>query len=220
MLRVPTPFRPALSHLARIPEADYSALSSALSAEPVDRSHDGLLRAIQARLRGDSPADALQLLEALTAYSNVRAFNEMTVDTVADAVAWSDDLELSEGERKELRSRLLALLNSPTLQTIGKASDLEDQFPYRFRRARIFTDMRPIFADNPEGGPLGTVVMHNLKLEFLNDREGYDSLFVALTDAELESLSGVLQRARQKGNTLHDFLRRVGLERIVPRGIE
>jgi hypothetical protein len=139
----------------------------------------------------------------------------MTVAELAQDVSASGDVEISDELRPELRSRLEALLELPSVQQLAKAADLLLQSERVFHDARVVTDVRPIFADDASDGPLGAMIMHNLAISFHGGRE-LESWYVTLDERDLIKFRQVIDRAVEKGASLHRFMGTAHLSSFEP----
>lgn len=131
---------------------------------------------------------------------------------IDDHESFQDELEPDELET--LKSRLASLLEiGGSLNFISKAADVTNDHDKSFSDVRILTDLRPLFEDSLETGPVGFSLMHTLKLVFQEDFETKE-FFVVLNPAELEALKKCVDRAQLKEKSLRDVLAKYELELI------
>ncbi len=98
---------------------------------------------------------------------------------------------------------MLALLGAEAFTLTAKAQDLQTDDERTFCRARILTDLRPVFGTNIEDGPKGMVIIHLLKLGFHQASERHhDEFYVALDADDLQTLKKVVERAQSKAKIL------------------
>ena len=73
-------------------------------------------------------------------------------------------LRLAQNDAPKLRSMIEKLLNIETLNTVSKASRLQRDGERLFCAAKVLSDIRPIFKNNPSLPPAGAVITHTLKI--------------------------------------------------------
>ena len=102
---------------------------------------------------------------------------------------------------EKLNGDIAAILSSGGLVLLAKSLDLMQGNARVFTKARILTDVRPVFGDDVTRPPLDGVVIHTLKLSFYsNDNE--EDFHMALDRGDLLKLREVIDRALAKETTL------------------
>jgi hypothetical protein len=110
-------------------------------------------------------------------------------------------------------SRVLAkLLAIEGIRASQTAASLLEDHERLFVDARVLTDIRPIFEPDAGVPPKSAVVIHNLKLAVYST--DHQEIYLALDNADLDSLIETLQRAKAKGEQLRVFLSKSGLQQI------
>ena len=112
------------------------------------------------------------------------------------------------GKKAEvLESRLKALLSCDnSLAVVVKALTVMREHQRVLCHARILTDIRPIFDDDPQQLS-ATMIVHNLQIGYKNSAgENHEEFYVAMDDDDLEMLGEYIERARQKSKTLKTAL--------------
>jgi AcrR family transcriptional regulator len=125
-------------------------------------------------------------------------------------VSESPDLDVPEENREDFARVVRALVELDSLRTMAQALDVMSQQEHVFQRARILTDVRPIFEEDASVGPSAAVVMHTLRLEHLTDGH-VESINVSLDEQDLSDLRAALDRAVDKADTLRDVVARAGI---------
>ncbi len=95
--------------------------------------------------------------------------------------------------------------NPETLGTISKGSDIVYQNERNYYRARILTDLRPVFGDSPDSPPKAFVAQHTLKIGY-SIRGEFRNFFIALDSSDLDRLKEVVDRAIRKDRSLREFI--------------
>lgn len=198
--------------LAGLDEKVERELIAALeSIEPAVFGND-LPKSVASRLDGIPSKTALALIDALLTLYIIKANNKKSASELAAEVAanLACDLESkSENEKNEsfdrLNARLLKLLSVPSLELCAKATGLQGEYDQIFVAARILTDIRPIFGNNIEEQPINALIVHNLKIEFL-DSGVLKEIFFALDGKDLIALTEETNRAKTKQETISKLL--------------
>ena len=125
-------------------------------------------------------------------------------EDVADAIKGPgpDDESISESQASVFCSRLEQLLSIDALDASSKATALQAEYQNLFDMARVLTDMRPVFPSDPGSPPVGAVIVHNLKIQFIASGERKE-MFFALDHTDIDKLIETLTRAKAKAQTLN-----------------
>lgn len=79
--------------------------------------------------------------------------------------------------------------------------------------AKIVSDIRPIFLSDPTQDPPSVLIVHSLRLQFLeNNRES--EIYMALDASDLKELKNVIDRAMAKEKTLTSLLAKASVARL------
>lgn len=148
------------------------------------------------------------VLSLLSLYAQLK-FHGWTSGDLASGVARSDDLPRSDNA-DQLAERLQTLLDLESIVTTGRALDLLTEHEHLFHSARILTDIRPVFGDDPKEPPTGALIVEALKVEYF-DEGTTRSLYLALSRAELRNLRDTVDRALEKSDTVHGLLEQIGM---------
>jgi hypothetical protein len=206
----------ALRVLASLDEVKFASMANSLEslavASPtVEDLSDRMLAAVPSF---DEPT-AAALAEAVISIIGGREVHHDPTAAFVDGVATSTDLALDEASQRVLSDRLMRLIGLAPVMIVGKAADVAADQERIFHSARVFTDLRPVFGDDPSAGPLGAVVLHTLKVDYL--RNGVvEDVYVVMDNEDLETLASVIDRARAKNTSIGRFLDETGFRRLVP----
>ncbi len=123
-----------------------------------------------------------------------------------------DEAALKEwAEREPLFRRILG---AEAVIGTAKAVDLSYDHAQLLRRARLLTDIRPIF--NREATSItGAVISHTLRLRY-DDLDGEHSMSLALDRSDVEHLLAECKRALLKCDVALQFVKKTGLPPLVP----
>jgi hypothetical protein len=205
-LRIPETARSPMVRLASVSRADFeSFIESLRSDEPLLARRDLAKHLLEHNTTNLDEDDVRDFLDMTLSLATLRLDQNATAEQVADDISASSDLPIQNDTRTELRKRLAVLLQVPSVQQLSKAADLLRREERVFHEARLTTDMRPIFEDDPSKIPAGAVIVHNLTIEF-HTAGGVGEWQVALDESDLAKLRGVVERAVHKGRSLHRFM--------------
>lgn len=208
-LRIPPAHRDAIAVLRSISDDQFEQLRANLADVPAFAGSSGLTA--QASHTEGQTADEAQaiVLALLSLYAQLK-FHGWTSEDLAVGVAHSSDLPESDDVPEKLAQRLQALLDLESVVTTGRALDLLTEHEHMFHSARILTDIRPVFSDDPKEPPSGALVIESLKVDYF-DEGTTRSMYLALSTTELRNLRDTVDRALQKSDTVHDLLEQMGL---------
>ena len=74
-----------------------------------------------------------------------------------------------------------------------------------YTRAKVVSDIRPIFLSDPERMPPTALIVHTLMLHYMENGEE-KTIFMALDSKDLDELERAVERARKKEETLRAYL--------------
>lgn len=106
---------------------------------------------------------------------------------------------------EQLATQIRTILSSEGLHLIAKSLELQRDNEKLFSKARILTDIRPVFGDDVRQAPRTGVVLHTLKLSYYVG-EGEADFYVVLDKVDLKLLREVIDRAIAKDATLTEMM--------------
>ncbi len=112
------------------------------------------------------------------------------------------DAEWDDDEIKEWRAVepfVEKLLSTKGVRVVGRALDLAYEYSNLFRRARILTDIRPLYNDDATTID-GAIVSFTLRLRF-DGSDGDHALSIAMDEVDVESMKAQCERALVKART-------------------
>jgi hypothetical protein len=165
------------------------------------------------------PQDLDMILETMLAIQLARSTYQRPMELFVDDIMKElespgpEQLNLPETERHKFVGRLRSLISLESLMVIAKARELQTEHGHVFLNGRIITDLRPVFRGSPDESPLGMVLLHILKLSYLDrESEGKRSaFFIALDESDIAALKRLLERAETKASTLRSKLEAAGI---------
>jgi len=209
-LRVPNAHRAALQDLARLSDSQVEALIEYFAS--ISPAQSKILEDIQSKC-GVSPDVARSLIAALGGLVDLKS-NSIWFDTIVEQVSLDSSLDLAEDERAQLRRHLANLMVSPAITRVAKAMVLQVEHANIFRDARMFSDFRPVLEETFTSDPHAVVLSHTLKIEYIDQNERINRLFVVLDNEDLHRLHEVVERELEKLESLDGFAERLNLSRF------
>jgi hypothetical protein len=202
---IPENFRPAITRIAAMSEAEAEELRLALSSATPTLNIRALIAHTQTALKKDIP-NLSDILRTLANMNNARVGSDVsTRDFAHDIAAQFTTLPSAE----TLEHKLELLLDVEPLTTSAKVFDVQHEYERLFMSARIVTDTRSVF--NSAGTEaLGTMIVHNLNLKYSENGQ-FKEIFIAMDDADITKLRRVLDRADIKTATLEKLIDKTGV---------
>ena len=218
---IPRDERPSLALLAGLRDEQASELSSALGTAPDELGGDELVQHVIEETPSVDADDVRRILTAARQVASAREVLGVPPDVFLNDIAEGmgkieeDELRLDETEQHRLRERLTALTESPAMEIHAKARSLQQDQENTYCRARIITDLRPIFGSDVRQSPKAVLVAHLLRITYHHGSQGtLRDLFLTLRTEDLDQLSELIERARSKADSLHAFTAAAGLREI------
>ncbi len=141
----------------------------------------------------------------ISLYSAKESFG-LDVDSFVDGII--DALENTDNEKlkptKNLRSQLIQILSKrDSFYFTFKANNLVAEREKLLLNTSILTDIRPVFSDEKDYKIKCSLIIHNLKIEFMVDDE-YKEIYFALENEDLKKLKDIIVRAEEKEKAIRE----------------
>ncbi len=104
----------------------------------------------------------------------------------------------------EVEQPFLNLLCLDAFRVVAKAIDLAYEYANLYRKARILTDIRPLFSEDAEAID-GAVVSYTFRIRY-DSVDGDHELSIAMDDADVRELRESCDRAIQKASTARSLM--------------
>jgi hypothetical protein len=208
---VPPRHGKALETIALAEDQHIADLVAALSEAAPSLVNSVLAERVNQAVPGLDDSDAANIIDAILSLMATERSQALARDAIAGAVAQSSSLAIPDDLRERFASRLTELLAVPTLRIALKAHDLGTEHAHVFAQARAFTDVRPVFDDDPSAPPKGAVIVDTLKIEYFDERLSRTAFFVALDHLDLTHLREVIDRALAKTASLRQHVGPTGM---------
>jgi len=210
VLQVPDRYVKALEKLRQLPDTSFDELLAGLSRVTLSSSRDQLTDEARNFTPSIKPKDLEDLLSLLVSLKGAQEQAEESTDFADDvlsAISRTDEpkLELAGQERDKFKKRLLTLLAVDRFSISAKAISLIGEYEHTFCRARILTDFRPIYGNDPGKKPVAGLITHTLRLSY-HEGTQLRHIYVLLDDSDLGEMKALFKRAEVKAESLRDQL--------------
>ncbi|MBI3896514.1 MAG: hypothetical protein HY313_11350 [Acidobacteria bacterium] len=123
-----------------------------------------------------------------------------------------------EAQWAKLRKFLIAALSlESTVGTAAKAGYVHTQHERIFVKARILTDLRPIFHQNVSEKPEAAVIVHMLRITQRDTLGNKTEKYFALDSNDIMAMRELIERALRKEETLKSLMKDAGVTILPPK---
>jgi hypothetical protein len=213
--KIPERYRRGLSKLRILSDQNIAELCSALGRSQATSKFSNFSATVAGEIKGIKKEDVDDILQSLYSLSVYRVDSEepiaKVVSDVAAGLRVTEKGEPGPSDQEELRfkERLSKILSIDSLSVAAKAAKLKIDYSRNFCDAKVFSDIRPVFAA-PDQKPIGTVVTHTLRVEYHENGE-HKEFYVALDGEELGKLRKAIERAELKAASLRSLIKEIGI---------
>jgi len=209
-LRIPPRFEKSLADLIAMPRDKRQRLRELIRTSPPVLDRDKLATDIASttELAKAKAATIVSMLMSLYRVIQDTPIDEF-VEELCDAARTSRKVEAKEVDWSSLKQDFTALLScDETFGLTAKAFDIRKQHPHVYCTARILTDIRPVFRQDPEAAPVAAFVTHALRISSHDegDFSGVKDFFVSLDADDLRELRKLIDRALMKEASLKSLI--------------
>ncbi len=208
-MRVPKQHVNGLLVVARFSDDDVSRTLSALD-DP--KLHDiEQTAAALVKQTAFSSEEISQAINTAMSLANARADSGSSLRDFADELIHSikedprKELHLEPHRETQLANNLSRLLADNGLVVASKSIYLRRDYEHTFCRARILTDIRPVFGEDPTPPPSAAIIIHALQLVY-HEGSSTKEIHIALDGGDLSSLKLQIERAQDKAKSLKTLL--------------
>ena len=216
-LRVPNRYRSGMAKLLSLDEESFKELVAGLKEVQPTINITELKSFVASKITTFEVSD--DILEAILSLYGARVGLDMPLDEFVDEIflAAEDIPDVAIDTRGKdvdiYKALLTTLLDIPSFTEFVKATDLLTEHQNIFLETRIISDIRPIFAADVTALPLGALIIHTLKICYSSFGQ-INEFFITMDEADIEKLIKVLERAKDKTETLRNTLDKGGIAYI------
>lgn len=212
-LTIPVRYRESVAKIGTLDEDAFLALLAALKTSAEATSAKALASRIRVSAKRVRLPNLETMVSALATMQGVRNRAHVSAEDFASDV-WNalveDSPNLIENvEEKRLRSRVASLIGETSIHlTSNKIRELKSEVEREFCGARILTDVRSDFPEDPNAASLAATVLHTLEIRYHDDLGRHREFYVVLDDNDLITLQDAVERAVRKKNVLTGLLKK------------
>ena len=210
-LKVPERHFEGIAKIFSLTEESFQELLGVLVKLPVKLYPKDLLTKAISGVRNLPPNHVQIITDALLSLCINRASSDKsTLDYVNEVTqsideSGSEKLKLSQESKEVLKGRLAKILDVKPLAVSAKATSIMFEHDRSFSKARVLTDIRPVFDAKVDNPPEAAVVVHMLSIHYYQNGE-HKEFFVAVNDDDVQVLLDALERAKVKAKSLKQTL--------------
>jgi hypothetical protein len=208
--RVPDRYVEGFRALAQLSDDLYAALVALLNRQPPITNRNALRREARDAVGEGDDLKLDAVLGALLSVERSRAAHAWPLEHVEGGIRGAANVSDDPEVRQQLANRVVECISAPAIAATAKVADLLWANRNRFHTTRVVTEIRPIWLQDPDQEPVGSVIVHDLEISYHHEGETR-SFYVALDDDDLDTLATVVHRAKAKTVSLRGFLQKAGL---------
>lgn len=216
-INIPEKELPNLAKIAEMPEGTFASLIAVLGEIKPTLSPKDFSESVSKRVPALDSGSISPILNTLFSLYWMKERRNLSPQEIAEKISGaastskSKKFQFPTDKSGILCDRLKLLLGfDKSLGVTAKAFDVMTEHDHVFCRARILSDIRPVFTSAAEATP-AAVIIHNLQIGF--HRHGkHDEFYVALDENDVEELKQVLIRAEKKTAAMRSILSKANLD--------
>jgi hypothetical protein len=210
-IRIPERYQPGIAKIISLTDNACAELLSILNETPHSFNLDSIKESTVSKIETIPESDFDEIMNSLDAlyYINhqfdipIQDFSEQVLQAMAET--GKTELQIQASLREPLRDRLTRLMSGKLLSIAIKSRDILHEHERTFGSARVLSDIRTVYTDNLENTTDGAVIVHMLKIHYIQDDQ-HKEFFVALDTEDISFLTDTLIRAQEKEETLKAIL--------------
>jgi hypothetical protein len=196
--------------LAKLSDDSFTRLIELFERRPPILDSKLLVQEAKRTLADANEDDVAEVVRAFVSIERARADHDWPLEQITEGLERATNIAEEEDIRRKAAERVTRAITTPAIAAAAKVEALVAANRNTLHTARVVTEIRPIWLQDPSDEPIGSVVVHDLELTYY--REGEMRAFhIALDDYDLEVLGRVAERGRAKAQSLRSFLERAGL---------
>jgi hypothetical protein len=208
-INIPSEALPDLQTIAELDDQTFNSLVSAIGETQPTLTHGQFIKRLASKSAGFQTKDIAVVLKTAFVLYSLKGKRKISASDMAGGIVNSSLVSQSptfpQSEKEKLRNRLAQLLTlDKSLGVTAKAFDVMTEHERIFCGARILSDIRPVFADNPESAS-AAMIIHNLQIGFHQDGK-HQEFYVALDTDDIQKLKEVVERAEKKTIALKSLI--------------
>jgi len=212
-LRIPKQHQPALNKLLSLSRENFENLETAARKVKPVLAIDTMAAEIASAV-GLTEKEAEDILYFLTSMLLVREDRGQEVDEFVEGLMSDEDIRKLDGDLEGFREFISRALTIDTLRLVARGLLVMAERERHYCKAKVLTDIRPVFEFDVAKTPSTVVLAHTLKLSYHETDLETRDFYVALDSRELRELKEHLDRALAKEGSITSFLEAKGVRLI------
>jgi hypothetical protein len=220
--RVPKSVVRAVELIGKLSDDQFSKLNDAIARTSPSISRTRLTEDLETA-SGLEPETVQSVLDALvpmyiahSTWGQDRDFAKYTARAIQNESPNDGSVNWDSVER-----RLSELMSHDSMSIVAKAIDIStDQLnTFCTSSARIITDVRPLFTNDPTKQPSAAVLVHTLKFSYHINGE-HKEFYCGLDSDDMQHIGEAISRATEKEKSVRALLAAVGVLVLGTQGVE
>jgi hypothetical protein len=210
----------ALVKLFSLPNELFQSLIANLQGAPFTFDLRSSLRSAISSLQDIQSEDVPDIIDALLSlYINRSGSDKSTTEYInefseAARESTSEGLRRIAESTEDIPARLTDIFKVSSVLLAAKASSVMYEYDHIFYKARVLTDVRPVFGEGAAEAQ-ALMIIHNLRIHY-HQGDVHQDFFVALDSKDIQKLIDLLERAKAKAETLKSMLASTNIPYIEP----
>jgi hypothetical protein len=198
--QIPDNALPAFTELSKLSTKETEKIGLLLQQFPLGGSIDDLQKSLN---ENQLFVDVPEMAETFFSFGSLLANNKETTNeelakNLSVAFAEKKKDEVGGDIVEQLEKNLLTLFEcADNLTKTMKAFNLLTENAHLYRQSSVMTDMRLLFNDELETAPACGVILHQLKIDYIENGE-QKSFFLSMDKDDVTEMCNVLKRALKK----------------------
>jgi hypothetical protein len=205
-LRIPERAIPRLRDFAHLSDDQASELLTALEKTSPTVSPNTLSVTLKRSLPHFDKEQSEEFLSALFNLLAVSASHGWNLRDVAETVAQSPDLEISEEQGPRFAERLYSAIITPSVFNAANAADVATEYDALYHTARVFTDVRSAPSTEFNRAEVAAVITNTLKIDYFTSNDSR-AFTITLSTEDIRELVDILNAAVASSNRIRDALK-------------
>jgi hypothetical protein len=206
---VPRQYQAGLAKLVQFDDDLQLKLLDALASEEPTVNFNRLIDRVAAKVDEVQQGEVDDVLRSVVGLYLRRTNYEGSTSDMIEGILRAPTLGIDEKNQEHYREYFGRLLGIVALDATAKALNLAVDNERVFYNARVLTDVRPVFVEDPVNNsseePYAAIATHTLKLSYYEGGDTKD-FYVALDNEDVGTLQEVLERADAKAESVKAML--------------
>jgi hypothetical protein len=213
-IKIPESDMPILKQISELGTTQFNSLIAAIGGTKPTFSRGQFAEGVAKQVKVIKKPVILSIFRVAFVLYSMKERTGMSPEELADDIAnsyfhtRSKENHFGSRRAKTLSGRLKKLLSfDKTIAITAKAFEVMTEQDHAYCRARILSDIRPVFTNSAQTAS-AAVVIHTLQIGFHHGGSGgkHKEFYVALDTNDVQALKAVIERAEEKTAALEKIL--------------